>query len=512
MSITRFLDTPVSVQTVFRNDTVGEVPYVLNQAFNSNILEDQSQYEVGITRAKIPVGALDTFYFQDKSKYWIAYRDCPLAQGNEFYKNYMPNDIDDIDPNTNYGVVKYRSQNDFISILNNVSYKCYRDMLAGLGNGYVNETQSFLMRFDSVAGRYTGGILDINMAVSAANTLVTKKVKHMEIHIKSMDFYTDSWNYASPHIGTVPDGNFILYLKNNATPAVSVNIFNGSFAELKNPKFAPKKIILSDAGFISGSFFDPKNFNKSNVCVQPMAESFTKIVGSSISHTPVNWTMNFLSDTLNVYGAIDFDLVLYCARDGYNDSPFAYPSSSISFSYNSDNKLTMLYDECYTEKGIKLYMSPELKTLLNFGNNYHTYDPTYGGYMFNYPKLYNHNPFQVAEIVQLKSTYFQICNISRIILSSKSIYVRGDVGISNSNTIFKDTLYDFSISTGSELETLEFNQSDFPWRTYALNSTSNLRNIIVDIEIEYMDGSIKPLYIATGEECCLRITFFKKSV
>lgn len=486
------MTTPVSFQCVVSNTTQFDIDFSFKNNFSSNFLSRASDYVVAITRMKVPVARIETFRVTDTSSYQLGiYASNSVTNSSQNFLSTIPNYLDS-DLNNYYGSITYYSGADVLDIFSRTLYQAYMKMVKSYGSTYCTVLSPSTIVYDSASK--PSGITTISQPF-ASNAI--GKVAHIEVKILTFANYSTSWalNSAPTTVAdgiinvviTAPSGKQLLFYEGTGS---SINVSGNTTLVYCEGNY------LQSSGFLTDSFS-----TKSIQNFLPPTESFYKLSGESAVGI---WSIT-INSTNPIWGTLKYSVQLYTVPSG---SPTTCPA----FTLNNNKQITLSYEQAWINSGAELIMTPRLRYMLDFGNRSFIFDGTY--YHFLYPAYLLNSTNVIVEVTQANPNLGALSNANRILVTSASLDVDGDV-FSNLNQLSSvTTLCDFTIESASNESLADLyystDASIIPWRRYALKSTMPMRNIDFNIYVEYNDGTQAIAKIPPGSSGIIRASFFPK--
>ncbi len=495
------MSTPINLNINVFNGTEDVIDFRYREQFNEAFLQKADNYAVAITRIQVPTSETETFVVSDNQlfKFYITSTD---STGVDVYNNTaLPDDIDDYDDAIGYGTVKYYSNEDVLERISRIMYRtfvksCKTTHAAATYQRLTDKTAtgsclSFMT--SSVTSIYQ----DFTVTVDAASVLSDLKVNIHELLLSTTNFNASIDTYTPSYVRY-----FKIKIRNPAgVETVLLALQSGAmFTNTKIPSdWANNKILcLTEESFRSAqNGYNGTKATKATENYLP-TETMIKLYGTTANGT---WRIT-LETTALVYGRLRYSVALTSVLD-------TFPSTPPTVSMNTDSRIQITYDEKYVKNNLVFGFSPNLRTILDFGNSNMTYNTTKGIYELTFPNyVFNENGGLVT-LKQNNSTRNLLCNLTRIIISSSSIPSDPEYGASHS---IQSILSDFVIDTDVEsLGVLQYSENAgvYPWRRYKLRSPISFSNFDIDIRFEYSHGVNKIARIAPGQTGSMRLSFFR---
>lgn len=513
----------IIIQSNLTNDDIA-FDYSVNTT--SAILQHADDYLVSVTRVKIPSDKIQSMYIPDNSDFKIGFRISNInniaeERDEADYYTKIPNQNPlSVDATKYYGAVTYYNSPQLLDVISRTLYISYRDFLAyhanTVGFGYRQVTIDGGMIFDTPTTTGTPiitkskSVIPANSPFNASYKLAYLQFRLDEFIISFKDYrYSDNMNLtdnrAFDYDLDMYNGAIQVYLTHPS--GVTLQVFAGNAKDFYRKKGSTAKFMFSEGAFVP---YNPHDLTSDSAGLDtyflPVCESFHKFTGLTGSGT---WSITVTSEDY-VYGAISCNIV------GYLVDSTRYSVTSPTFGINSISKVIMAsYDEAMAKNRIKIIMTPKIKHLLDFGNNFHIYNSVKSDWEFIYPAYILHSTTTIVNLDQQISTLHRLNNSSRLLISSNALDVKGDFTATSNIVSAKNTLIDFVLTQDSDNSVSDLDYSTDAsrgggWRCYELTNPNPLTSLDIQMAIEYVDGSSLPLMISPGSQAIVRLTFHQK--
>lgn len=430
------------------SDSIKECSFSSN--FNQYSIENPSKYKLSITRLKVPSSRLSVFHLTqaDASKYWMRLK-IPSAHAQAV------NDVIDSGIVT-MPVMEHYSQASVIEVLNRMLYRSYEECMLTLTSD--NSTKNFTMAH---IGQTSGAISSTYSSLKTSLSFIKVKVNA---------------------IANAVDNNLRIYLTHIASSTKVLLMSSTEFNSVANtfPKY------IHEGGYYDFSM-DPTETN-----LKPIDSLLAFKDLDPNSDWEISYTCNTSDNIL-----IDIDLEIG-SSDNIKSAPFVL--------LDSNNFLSLNYEAYYKYLNIDLEFSSFVQKMLGFSDHMNiSQDQTYFNYAYNTQLIDHANLDANLTHTQAVSSYYQLSNLNKIVLTSSSLQTQGD---QYTNDTSENILSDFTIDTSIPFSNLTFSITHNPFRKYRLLNQEPLKRLDIQIYAQYKNGQRVLMQFEPSEDIFIRLSLF----
>ena len=427
------------------------------------ILKKQDDYEVSITKLRIPSTNLELLREDDMSAWRVSFTE-PLSSYS--MPNFRRSD------HSLYGHDEYpiKSMHDFKENVNLTMLRAYRDFMQVVDPG--STVNTIFPELTCGTGSTTH-----NLIMDAA---VYTKICHVRLEILS------ATTLAGVHSNHGP-----VTIKLRSPLGTEVIVSAGSLWPLPH---------ISGTEYLNVVFEDHSPNENPTITVEGN-KSYRSLAGFSTLHNDSpdgTWVLEVIGDSsLDV--DLDVQLTITCvAGERSNFAP------TISFS-DGTGYLSINYPEKFQANNTLLGFSPRLHTVLGFDS---TFSPTNNEYHLRFDHSVLSPPLDgLITRVMERASIETMSNITSINITSQSLLTLGEL---NSDKTISSTIASFNPDWSREPGEMQFDSTSL-LRRYPMLSNSELVKLDVGVEVMYTTGKSVLHTLAPGENFYASIVFVRNA-
>lgn len=443
------------------NDTNDSIPCEKTVHFRQPFITIQNEYEVAITKLRIPTTNLELLRTSDTTDEWVSFS---IASSPTYTVRHQEN----LPPTSLYPVL---SLHDWKERLNLTMAKGYKTWMSNL----VSPTSSIVYSHPYVDGT--------PMSINVTNTASTScNISLRLINLDCLDSQTPKpmkLTLSSPSgASCVVANNLVLPMTPLGPQTLDITFDDTSLNEQPVEYIAPGTTCRSLSGF--GVLNDePPNGTWS----------------LSIEH----------AHTSHIVQNLEFTVELIVQGTYFNCA--AHPPT-LSFS-NDDGFLSISYPEKFMASGTTLAFSPAVHTVTHF--DCVPRSPP-GETFVEYALRFDHSVLS-TELDQLitrrmeKPSIEVMSNIVSILVTSSNLLTQSEM---NADETSSHTVSSFSPDFSRELGVLHYDASSYPYRSYPMLSQGELNALDIGVQILYATGEVVNHTLSPREKAFFTLMFIKR--
>jgi len=206
------------------------------------------------------------------------------------------------------------------------------------------------------------------------------------------------------------------------------------------------------------------------------------------------------SGTYSVSGVVSLET--YDAPQSTLPYGLRWPFLPPSISYDQQNYISWVLHERYFWNHFKIKLGSKLQNILRI-------DKKPSQFLKLPDQLLSTAVDQVIVVKQELPCLCYIAELNKLLINSGTLNINRDY---TSNDNRSNAIFSLQLDTDSVLNynTVEYDNSSEPWRRYPFNTSGELQNFSIALQLQYVDGTIKDLFLQPKQGFNVLVSFLSK--
>jgi hypothetical protein len=179
-----------------------------------------------------------------------------------------------------------------------------------------------------------------------------------------------------------------------------------------------------------------------------------------------------------------------------------WPSIPPSISYDEQNYISWVLHERYFWNHFKIKLGSKLQNILRI-------DKKPSQFLKLPDQILSTAVDQVIIVKQELPCLCYIAELNKLLINSGTLNINRDY---TSNDNRSNAIFSLQLDTDSVLNynTVEYDNSSEPWRRYPFNTSGELQSFNISLQLQYVDGTIRDLYLQPKQGFNVLVSFLSK--